>query len=113
MNTEPIMPFPSDLKYPLIEVFYLEGESPFVCGVNGGIGDDMIEEIEKDLAESFEFMDKGAGTYLYRAAWQLPQVGDEGRIELPGYWDLELVRFQSVEQLSAERDVWGQEDDPL
>ena len=103
------IPFPSDLKYPLIEVFYLYGHEPFVCGVNGAVGNGMIEGIEKDLDENREFLDKGDGTYLYRTTWQEAQTGEYGRVEIPGYWDLELIRFQSVDDLA--RELTHQEED--
>lgn len=95
----PDIPFPSVRKNPLIEVFYLKDHPPIICGAHGHIGGEMMDDIERDLADNPEFMDKGQGTYLYEATWISAQVGDEGRIELPSYWDLDLVRFQSVDEL--------------
>lgn len=91
------IPFPSARRNPLIEVFYLHDHLPFICGANGHIGGDILEVIERDLIEYPELMIKGDGTYLFEANWVEAQVGEEGRAELPAYWDLTLVRFESIE----------------
>lgn len=91
--------FPSDRKHPLIEVFFLAGHEPFICGANGRINTQMLEQIEKDLAEEPACMNKGDGTYLFEAAWEPDQTGEFGRVELPGYWDLSFIAFQSVDEL--------------
>jgi len=93
------IPFPSARRNPLIEVFYLHSHPPIICGADGYVDTHTFEEIEKDLAENPEFMDKGDGTYLYEAQWVDAQTNEEGRVELPSYWDLTLVRFQSIDQV--------------
>ena len=85
--------FPSDREETFIEVFSQEGDPAFVCGLYGRTNGDMIEQIEKDLSDNRGFMEKGDGRYLYRVAYEPAQVGECGRIELPGYWDLSLVAF--------------------
>jgi len=88
-------PFPSDSGKMTIEVFYQKGDPAFVCGAHGSITGRMIENIEKGFAANpDEGFERGDGIYLYAPRWESPQVGDEGRIELPGYWDLEEVGFK-------------------
>ena len=98
-ESEGPIPFPSARIQPLIEVFFLHGHPPTVCGFYGHFHSDMIDAIEKDLEENPDFMDRGDGTYLYEARWESPQMGDEERVEIPGYWDLELVRYQPTNQM--------------
>ncbi len=86
-----------DLSLTRVEVFYLKDHPPVICGWHGGFHDDMYESIEKDLQETV--FDKGSGTYLFETCWIEAQIGDEGRVELPGYYDLSLIRFQSVDEL--------------
>ena len=91
------LPFPSDSGEMTIEVFYQKGDPAFVCGAHGSITGGMIEDIEKDFADNpDEGFDRGDGIYLYVPRWESPQVGDEGRIELPGYWNLEEVGFKPM-----------------
>ena len=85
--------FPSDREETFVEVFSQEGDPAFVCGLYGRTNGDMIEQIEKDLNDNRDFMEKGDGRYLYRVAYESAQIGNEGRIELPAYWDLSLVAF--------------------
>lgn len=93
-------PFPSDQEKPIVEVFYQKGDDPFVCGLNGSTngGMGMIDEIEKDMIDNKEdAFPHGDGQYLYIATWEPAQTGEYGRIELPGYWDLDLIAFKPVE----------------
>jgi len=104
------LPFPSAEGEPTIEVFYQLGDSAFVCGAHGSITGGMIEDIEKVFADNpDEGFDQGDGIYLYVPRWESPQIGDFGRVELPGYWELELVGFKPVQDAMANVDVRGEE----
>ena len=97
------LPFPSDYGEMTVEVFYQKGDPAFVCGAHGSITGGMIEDLEKDFADNpDEGFSSGDGIYLYVPRWQSPQVDGEGRIELPGYWDLEEVGFKTLEQAMTE-----------
>jgi hypothetical protein len=85
--------FPSDREETFVEVFSQEGDPAFVCGLYGRTNGDMIEQIEKDLNANRDFMANGDGRYLYRVTYESAQIGNEGRVELPAYWDLSLVAF--------------------
>jgi len=89
---------PSDIKKPLIEIFFLDNETPFICGVNGHVTISMLEEIERDLGEYIsDTFTKGQGSYLFEAYFNSAQRGDEGRIEIPEYWELTMIGFKPCE----------------
>ena len=89
---------PSERTETILEVFYLPGELAMIVGANGKACIEMLQEIEKDFADNpDDGFDHGAGHYLFVPKWESPQIGDEGRVELPGYWDLRLVGFKAVQ----------------
>ena len=95
--------FPADIEKTIVQVFYMKGNPAFVCGVNGGVSPDMIEEIEKDFADNEdEGFENGDGEYLYEVKWEPPQVDGMGEIEVPGYWDLKEIGFRLF--------AWNEED---
>ncbi len=82
----------------LIEVFYLGGEDPFICGVNGKITTHCLSEIEDVLTsedDPFDF-DKGEGLYFFTVYRESAQCGFEGRIEIDAYWDFTFVRYEPI-----------------
>jgi len=93
---DPPPPFPSDAKCPVVEVFYQSGDDPFVCGAQGHVTPDVLEEIEKGLKDERDdgTFDKGDGSYLFRATHQEGQYGDEGRCEIPPHWELDFIAFK-------------------
>jgi hypothetical protein len=84
--------FPSQRKKTIIEVFQQKGDPAFICGVDGWITSETIEAIEKDINENRD-EDEKDGNYLYEIHYSEAQTGDEGRIELPAYWDLREIAF--------------------
>ena len=89
---------PSNSKALIIEFFYLEGETPFICGVNGKITVDELARIEKEsIAEGDALFDKGEGSYLFNAIWFSGQYGEYGRCELPPCFELYLTEFIPVD----------------
>jgi hypothetical protein len=52
-----------------------------------------MEAIEKDINENRD-EDEKDGRYLYEISYSEAQTGDEGRIELPAYWDLREIAFE-------------------
>ena len=97
MKTDSRHPFPSECGETTIEVLYQTGDPAFVCGAHGPVTSKMINDIEWDFdGNPGEGFDRGDGIYLFIPRWIKPQIGDEGRIELPGYWDLEEVGFKEI-----------------
>ena len=89
--------FPSDNSKTIIEVFQQKGDPAFICGVNGHITTETMEAIEKDINENRDDDEKD-GRYLYEITYIEAQTGDEGRIELPAYWDLSEIAFKPNEK---------------
>ena len=92
------MIMPTDRGKLYIQFFYNGKDDPFICGAEGNIC--CIDEIEKEYLEDFDKDNDGvfkkAGDYLFEVYRENDQIGDEGRIELPGYWDLTLVSFKPL-----------------
>ena len=81
----------------LIEVFYLDGDAPFVCAANGPVTGDMIGTIEQDIKDDgMDECDKGDGSYFCEAVWQEGQYGPEGRCEIAPYFELTFLRYEPV-----------------
>jgi len=87
------MPFnETNLK---IQIFYQQGDDPFICGVYGGITQDILAEIEKDTIDNLDLFDRGDGDYLFLA---MPRQGQQsfpetGQWDFPPHWELELLKF--------------------
>ena len=94
--------FPSDRKKTIIEVFQQKGDPAFICGVDGWIVGHVMEAIEKDINENRD-EDEKDGRYLYEISYSEAQTGDEGRIELPAYWDLREIAFTPNTELTDRR----------
>lgn len=78
-----------------VKVFYQKGNDPFIFEVNGKFTIPSLEEIEQDLQEYENW--KGDGEYLFRVHREQEQRGDFGRIEVPAYWDVDLLEFKPVD----------------
>jgi len=105
--------FPSDAGDTVLEICFQDGDSAFVCGGHGIITGEMINAIEADVAEDNEGFVRGDGIYLCRVHWQEPQFGVDGRLELKGYWDLDIIGFKTLEQAGADRAAKRGADNPL
>ena len=88
---------PSSIRVPLIEIFYLKGDPPFICGVNGHVTTWMLKEIEKDVDENADdFLCKGDGTYLFEVSRFNGQYGEEGRCEIAPCWELDFLDYYGI-----------------
>lgn len=84
----------ADSKRDIIEVFYQHGDPPFVSKLFGRTNGNMIEQVESDLTENLEsILNKGAGIYRFDVYFIDAQTNEVGRVELPGYWELDLLEF--------------------
>jgi hypothetical protein len=70
-----------------VDVFYLEGHDPFICGVYGKLSLGALSEIESDIQGNPDFQ-KGDGVYSYSVTRFEGQYGFEGRCELAPGWEL-------------------------
>ncbi len=101
--------FPSEQGPLLVEVIYQKDfpdVPPMLIGVHGqadaALLTELEEQIQKDVAggetEYYSF-EEGSGRYLYSVHYISPQYGDEGRIELPSYWEFILVKYKPFETI--------------
>lgn len=72
------------------------GES-FICEVHGKFAIGTLGDIEDQFKEEPLDFDYNVITVTYECCWEPPQYGDEGRVELSGYWDLTEVSRIIVE----------------
>ena len=88
--------FPSQRKDIFIEVFCAgRGTQPFICGADGHITIDTLQEIEDALiiemdVDEYTTFEKGDGTYLFKAHHE---PADEGTY---AYWEVEEVAFEPL-----------------
>jgi hypothetical protein len=90
---------PSDLEGIQVQFFYLStGEPAFICGAIGHITSGLLEQLEKEVNENplEDTFARGGGDYLFYAKFQSEQRGEFGRIELNGYWELDLIEFREL-----------------
>ena len=94
--------FPSDSKNLIIQVFYLNGEEPFICGINGRITQNDLEEIngalfEQDIGETFN---NGEGDYLFKVTREPGQqtFPETGQWDYPPYWQLDFIQFRPIKE---------------
>ena len=80
-----------------VEFFYLKGDPAFICRVDGRATVGALSDIEAEMNN--EMIDRnfpnGDGLYLFDAEHNAAQHGEYGRIELPAYWELELLEFRA------------------
>ncbi len=89
---------PSKRKKHYVQFFFSGQDEPFICGVDGHFTSDILDEIQSEfLEENDESFSKGAGDYLFQVWRESDQIGEEGRIENPGYWMLNEVSFEPLE----------------
>lgn len=85
------------LDRPLLKVFFMKGDDPFVFAAHGRIAG-IIEEVEKDLRENPPswFEEYGDGDYTFRANYFEGEYGDYGRCVFPAGWELDLLAFEPL-----------------
>lgn len=93
---------PGSRKKTLIQFFHHGNGATFICGVNGNVTTDSINDIEVEFLDNIEskFLDdifkKGAGNYLFQVNWEQAQTDEHERVEIPGYWNFHLILFQPL-----------------
>lgn len=67
-------------------------DEPFIHHINGKFTTDALKEIEDQYIEDFKTgdieIDYNVLDIVYECTWCKEQVGEYGRVEIPGYWDL-------------------------
>lgn len=74
-----------------ISVFHQNNDhDPFIFSVNGNATTSQLIDIENQIIED---PPERNGEYLYKVIWEKPQIGEFGRIEVSGYWNLTEIKF--------------------
>lgn len=91
---------PSSRNKTYVQFFYSGHDAPFICGADGHVTSDMMDEVESEYLEGFELCGsdvfKEAGDYLFQVNRESAQTGEFGRIEIPEYWNVCFVRFEPL-----------------
>ena len=78
----------SEQKWLQVEL-YADGEMAFICGANGHVTIEVLENIERQCIEDYmEYFNKGNGSYIFDASFVKAHDG------MQAYWDLLLRYFE-------------------
>lgn len=82
-----------------IDIFLHDGCDPFICAVSARAPIDTLQGIENQFVstETRDNLSSGDGVYRFSFRWVEPQFGDEGRMELSGYYDFNLIKFTPMD----------------
>lgn len=97
MTTE-LLPFvlPYGRATVKVQVFFLDGHEPFICGVCGQVTTEHVREIEQEICESGLFT-AGSGDYLFECRHVPGQYGEFGMCEFAPGWEVKLIGLRSLE----------------
>jgi hypothetical protein len=89
--------WPKDYKRLRVEIFYIVGEPPFVCGCYGNMPDyeELIESFMGGAPEK-------EGIYLFDCVFNRGQYGEFGMVEIPPYWELEEIGFKALSDIKEQ-----------
>ena len=80
--------------------FYFSGDDPvFICGIDGHMTIDCLQQIEDQANKSMEeddYFKDGAGDYLFLISKEEPVSGDYGETYFPDCWILDQVSFEPL-----------------
>ena len=82
-----------------IQVFWQKGDEPFITAANGPITLEAMTELSEECQECIpETFDEGDGDYLFSTRFNQAQIGEHGQIEIPAHWELDLLKFRSMDE---------------
>lgn len=82
-----------------LEIFVLDRQAMFICGAWGAVTCDVMNQIEGEFKEPGDWLGsvpEGTETIRVSVDWVPEQVGEYGRVELAGYWELNLLPAREV-----------------
>ena len=92
---------PTQEQESTFELLYMQGEEDdAVVGTINNLGFEVVRACFKQIEDSgFDWIDKGDGIYTINVGmYNEEQTGEYGRVEVPGYWDMEIVGFRTIEE---------------
>lgn len=86
-----VAPKPSTVR---MDVFYMLGDDPFICAINGRICLEQIEEAQKDFNENIpDELEQGDGIYTFDFFYEKGQYDEYGRCEIAPGWGFDFVSY--------------------
>jgi hypothetical protein len=81
-----------------INVFYQNGDPPFICGIKGKATISILTEIEQDMIDNLEIFNRGNGDYLFSTKHQQGQQSfpETGQWDFPPHWEFDLIAHQQA-----------------
>ncbi len=84
-----------------VDICIIEPTAPFITNVSAGWGKPALDSIEEELIdgdwENLPGVPPGAVSVRCKANHCAAQIGDEGRVELPAYWDLTRIGYEVMD----------------
>lgn len=84
-----------------VDICIIEPTAPFITNVSAGWGKPALDSIEDELIdgdwENLPGVPSEAVSVRYKANHCAAQIGDEGRVELPAYWDLTPIGYEVMD----------------
>jgi len=88
---------PTKREKSFVQFFYVVGDDPFICGVDGHFTPETLNEISTEfLEENDDAFSKGSGDYLFQVNYENEQRGEYGVVEISGWWNLTEVLFEPL-----------------
>lgn len=76
-----------------VEVFYSEGDEPFISSVSGQITIEQLSLIQSEMIEySEDYFEKGSGLYVFRCSHCQAHYDNVGMTE-PAHWETDLESY--------------------
>lgn len=82
----------------LAEVFFQQGDDPFICAVRGRICVEQLEAAQRDFRENLpDELEQGDGIYTFDFVYEKGQYDEFGRCEIAPGWGFDFVSFAAFE----------------
>lgn len=82
----------------LAEVFFQQGDEPFICAVRGRICVEQLEAAQRDFRENLpKELEQGDGIYTFDFYFEEGQYGEYGMCEIAPGWGFDFVSYAAFE----------------
>jgi hypothetical protein len=82
----------------LAEVFFQQGDEPFICAVRGRICVEQLEAAQRDFRENLpDELERGDGIYTFDFYYEKGQYDEWGRCEIAPGWGFDFVSYAAFE----------------
>jgi hypothetical protein len=82
----------------LAEVFFQQGDEPFICAVRGRICVEQLEAAQRDFRENLpKELEQGEGIYTFDFYFEEGQYGEYGMCEIAPGWGFDFVSYAAFE----------------